>query len=385
MMKISRIALEIQYSLTRKLFDKAQEYTDVVDFTLGDPDYPTPVAIRQAGCAAIQSGKTKYSANAGISELRNTIGKLIYKETGVSYRPDKEIVVTVGAMEALYLSLLCTLNPGDEVIILAPYWVNYCHMVQMCGGKPIIVYTNEQNDFVVDVEDIKKVMTEKTCAIILNSPNNPTGTVYDRKSLEQIAALIKQHDLIVFWDECYKHIVYDAEFVSILEMKDIKDRVVIINSCSKEFSMTGWRIGYAAAPAELVKHMTKLQENIVACATLPSQYAALEAFGNEHPEVKEMQMGFEKRRNILVNGINQIDKLSCKIPKGTFYAFVNIGKSGLGSVDFAYRLLDEKQVAVVPGITYGEKYDNFIRIAYTMNEKQIEEGVRRISEFVKSL
>lgn len=379
------MALNIQPSLTRRLYDKAKEYKDVVDFTLGDPDYPTPESIRQAGCAAIQSGKTKYSANAGIRELRNIIAEHIYKETGVLYQSDNEIIVTVGAMEALYLSLLCILNPGDEVIIPAPYWVNYCHMVQMCGGKPIIVYTDESSDFIVDVDAVGAAVTEKTRAIILNSPNNPTGTIYDDKSLEQICNLSKKHDFTILWDECYKHIVYDTRFVSVLEINDIKDRVVVINSCSKEFSMTGWRLGYAAAPADLVANMTKLQENIVACAALPSQYAAIEAFGREHSEVKEMRKGFERRRNTLVNGINKTDKLRCRLPKGTFYAFVNIEKTGLGSVNFAYNLLDKKQVAVVPGITYGEKYDNFIRISYTMDEEQIKKGVERISEFVKSI
>ena len=384
-MKISSMAAKIQQSLTRQLFDKARQYENVIDFTLGDPDYPTPQAIQDAGCAAIREGKTKYSANAGLPGLREQISRMIREETGVFYRPDREIFVSVGAMEALYLSFLCLLDSGDEVIIPAPYWVNYGHMIQMCGGNPVIVDTFEDKDFIVDVDAIREAVSGRTRGIILNSPNNPTGTVYDRKSLKKIADLAKEHDLIIFWDECYKRIVYDEKFVSILDLPDIKEYAVVVNSCSKEFSMTGWRLGYAAAPEELIANMTKLQENIVACASLPSQYAAIEAYRTVHPEVEEMRKGFENRRNILADGINQIDGLSCRYPKGTFYAFVNIGKTGLGSVEFAYRLLEAEQVAVVPGVTYGEKYDDFIRIAYTMDEDRIKEGVKRISNFVRSL
>ncbi len=380
-MKISKMAAGIQKSLTRQLFDKAKQYDNVIDFTLGDPDYPTPKVIRDAGCGAIQAGATKYSANAGLLQLRSTLSERIRSDTGVRYDPDSEIIVTVGAMEALYLSLCCMIDPGDEVIIPAPYWVNYCHMVQMCGGQPVLVYANEEDDFIVNIDEIENAVTEKTAAIILNSPNNPTGTIYDRNSLKRLCDLAKRHDFTIIWDECYKHIIYEAEFVSILEFEGMKDRAVVINSCSKEFSMTGWRLGYAAAPKELVENMTKLQENIVACASLPSQYAAIEAFGHGIPEVEQMRKGFEHRRDTLVNGINDIDKLSCKLPKGTFYAFVNISKTGLGSIDFAYKLLEKKQVAVVPGVTYGDRYDSYIRIAYTMNEDKIVEGVKRIKEF----
>ena len=384
-MKISRMASGIQWSLTRQLFDKAKQYEDVIDFTLGDPDYPTPKSIRDAGCNAIQTGETKYSANAGLLELRKVLSERIGLETGVEYDPDSEIIVTVGAMEAIYLSLCCMIDPGDEVIILAPYWVNYCHMVQMCGGKPVIVYSDEKDDFIVDIDDIAKVVTEKTVAIILNSPNNPTGTLYERESLSRLCQLSMKYNFMIIWDECYKHIIYDSEFVSILEFEGMKDHAVVINSCSKEFSMTGWRLGYAVASKELVSNMTKLQENIVACASLPSQYAAIQAFSMSVPECEIMRNGFKSRRNVLVNGINKIHGLNCKFPKATFYAFVNISGTGLESVDFAYQLLDKKQVAVVPGITYGDKYGDYVRIAYTMNEEKIVEGVKRIKKFTEEL
>ncbi len=379
------MAQSIQPSLTRRLFDRAKKYDNVIDFTLGDPDYITPKHIRDAGCRAINEGKTKYSANAGIRELREAISDSIYRETGVRYNASSETIVTVGAMEALYLSLCCIINPGDEVIIPAPYWINYEHMTCMCGGKPVIVNSDEEHDFVADADKIEAAITPKTVAIILNSPNNPTGTVYDRQTLISICRLAEKYNLVILWDECYKTIVYDEKFVSILECGDIKDNLVVINSCSKKYSMTGWRIGYAAAPSEFIASMTKLQENIVACASLPSQYAAIEALKDNTDDTEIMRQGFLNRRNILVEGINGIQKLDCKYPKGTFYAFVNIKNTGLDSTSFAYKLLEEKQVAVVPGVTYGENYDGFIRIAYTMDEDKIKVGLKRIKEFVDSL
>ena len=385
-MKISKRANKIKPSLTRRLFDKAKEYNNVIDFTLGDPDYQTPQSIKEAGCRAILDGQTRYSANAGLPKLREVIAAKIARESGVQYDPKTEILVSVGAMEALYLTLACIVDKGDEVIIPAPYWINYEHMVELCGGTPVFVETTEAKDFIVEAEQIERAITEKTVAIILNSPNNPTGTIYDGKTLERIAKLAKEKNVLLIWDECYKNIVFDdAAFTSILQFPDVKEHVVVINSCSKEYSMTGWRIGYAAAPKELIANMTKMQENVAACASLPSQYAAIEAWSRDLPERDMMRKGFENRRNVLVAGINQINKLSCKYPKGTFYAFVNISKTNMDSETFAFELLDKKQVAVVPGITYGESCKNYVRIAYTLEEDKIREGVKRIAEFVAEL
>lgn len=385
-MKLSEMAKGIQPSFTRQLFDRAKQYDNVIDFTLGDPDYPTPDYVRKAGCKAIENGNTKYSANAGLAQLREVITDSIFKESGVKYNALEEIVVTVGAMEALYLSLCSMIDRGDEVIIPAPYWINYQHMVQMCGGVPVIVNSSEENDFVVLFDDIKAAITKKTTAIILNSPNNPTGTIYDKESLRQICSLAEENDFAVIFDECYKTITYDGERCpSVLDIENVKDNVVIINSCSKKYSMTGWRLGYAAVPKELAANMTKLQENIVACASLPSQYAAIAAFGGDDKATEKMREGFEKRRNVFVDGINKIPKLHCKKPKGTFYALVNIKETGLNSVDFAYKLLDEQHVAVVPGITYGDCCEGYVRIAYTMDEEKITEGISRIEKFIKNL
>lgn len=385
-MKISKMAQKIHPSLTRQLFDKAKEYNDVIDFTLGDPDYITPKNAREAGCAAILKGKTRYSANAGLLELRDIIAKAIHKETGVHYEANGEIIVSVGAMEALYLSLLSMIDEGDEVIIPAPYWINYEHMVLMCGGTPIIVDSDEAHDFIVETEKIRQAITEKTVAIIINSPNNPTGTIYTQTAIKELCKLAVEKNIVIIWDECYKNIVYEGEkYTSILSIEGIKEHVVVINSCSKKYSMTGWRLGYAAAPKELIANMTKLQENIAACASLPSQYAAIEAFSNCEEAAEKMRIGFNHRRDVLLQELADCDKLSCKSAKGTFYALVNIKKTNMSSEEFAYKLLDKKQVAVVPGITYGACCEGYIRIAYTMNEEKIREGVKRIKEFVNEL
>lgn len=385
-MKISKMANEISPSLTRKLFDMSKKYDDVIDFTLGDPDYQTPDYIKKAGCEAIMSGKTKYSANAGLPELRRVVSQRIKKETGIDYDPDSEIQITVGAMEGIFMTLCCLIDKDDEIIIPAPFWVNYKHMTQMLGGKPVIVDSDEEHDFVITSDALVNAITDKTVAMIINSPNNPSGTVYDHDTLEKICEVAKQRDIVIIWDECYKSIVFDdAHFSSVLDFDGMKEHTVVVNSCSKRFSMTGWRVGYLAGPAELISNMPKLQENIAACVSLPSQYAAIAALGGDDEASDEMKRGFEKRRNVLVEGINNIDKLSCKYPKGTFYALVNIKKTGMTSEEFAYALLESVHVAVVPGITYGDACEGFVRIAYTMNEDRIIEGVTRIKRFVDSL
>lgn len=386
-MKLSRMANCIQPSLVRSLFDKAKKYDDVVDFTLGDPDCATPENICEAACQAIKNGKTHYSANAGIIELRKEIARQIQEETGVMYAADSEIIVTVGAMEALYLALCCLIDTDDEVIIPAPYWINYDQMVKMCGGKSVIVEAKESNEFVVTADDVEKAITSKTTAMIINSPNNPTGAIYDEQTVKELCKLAEKYDLMVLWDECYKNITYnEQDFYSLLNVEGIKERAVVINSCSKKFAMTGWRLGYASAPKELVACMTKLQENVAACANVPTQYAAIEAFSGRADEAAEaMRKEFEHRRNVMVEGINSIDKLHCNCPKGTFYVFVNIAETGMGSIEFANKLLDEVHVAVVPGVTYGENYDSFVRIAFTMKEERIKEGLERIRSFVANL
>lgn len=387
MIQVSKIANSIKPSLTRTLFNMAKDYSDVIDFTLGDPDVQTHQAIKDAGCCAIQEGKTRYSQNAGLLELRETISKYCKKKEGLIYDPISEILVSVGAMEGLYLSLLATLNPGDEVIIPAPYYVNYGQMVEMCHAKPVIVDIPHDDEYLsFKVEDIENAITEKTKALIINSPSNPSGRIISPEKIEELAELAIKHDLFVISDEVYKCLIYDnADFRSIVDIDGMRERTILINSLSKEFCMTGWRVGYVMAPTDVIGAMTKLQENICACAPLPSQYAAIEALSGKENYSENMVNIFTKRRNTLVEGIQGINGLSCHAPQATFYLMVDISRTGMKSYDFAVNLLKNAHVAVVPGITYGETCDNYIRIAFTLNEDRIIEGVKRIKNYMETL
>lgn len=383
-MKISKMAKKIKPSLTRRLFDMAKKHDNVIDFTLGDPDFETPEYIKSAACNAINAGKTHYSSNAGLVELRKIVVEKVRKETSIDYDSDSEVMITVGAMEGIFLTLCALIDPEDEVIIPSPYWINYVHMTEMLGGKPVLVEADETTDFVVSAKKIEAAVSDKTVAIIINSPNNPTGTVYDKDTLAQICQLSYEKNITIIFDECYKSLLFDdADFTSILEFPDMKEHSVIVNSCSKRYAMTGWRVGYLVGPSEFISQLPKLQENIVACTSLPSQYAAIEALKNDDKFADAMRDEFEKRRNLLVSKINAVEGLSCKSPKGTFYVLVNIKETGLKSEDFSYSLLEKAHVAVVPGITYGEACEGYVRMAFTLNESKITEGVLRINNFIQ--
>ncbi len=381
-MRISDNAMQITPSPTRKLFDMASKYNDTIDLTLGDPDIKTPLEIRSAACDAIMEGKTRYSANAGLYDLRCAVSNNIEKRNHIHYDPKKEIAITVGAMEALYVSLLCLLNPGDEVVIFEPYWINYKQMVSMCSGVPIVV-NKPADSFQIDIDAFKAAITNKTRAVIINSPNNPSGAVYDRKTIEALAEIAKQYDLTVITDEVYRSLIYDGvEYTSILDIEGMKDRTVLIYSFSKEFSMTGWRIGYAAGPEELIGAITRMQENIVACAPLPSQYAVKAALENECFSTEYILEEFSKRRKCIIEAMKDIPMLEMDTPEGTFYAFINIEKTGMNSEEFAYALLEKEHVAVVPGIAYGICGEKYIRVAFTLDENKLKEGFDRIKRFV---
>ena len=382
-MHLSNITQSIKPSLTRHLFNLAKAYDDVVDFTLGDPDIPPHQAIKDAGCRAIQEGRTRYSQNAGLLELREVISQYCKRKEHIDYNPLDEIIVTVGAMEGLYLSLLSLLNPGDEVIIPAPYYVNYEQMVQMCHAKPIIVDNPDGEKLGFKVEDVEKAITDKTKVIIINTPSNPSGKIIPVEKIEALATLAKQYDLVIISDEVYKCLIYgDSKFKSIVNIEGMRERTILVNSLSKEFCMTGWRIGYVLAPSEVIAAMTKLQENVAACAPLPSQYAAIEALSGKDDYSANMVNIFTKRRNILVKGINKISKLSCETPEATFYLMVDISGTGMKSEEFAIALLKTVHVAAVPGITYGRSCDNYVRMAFTLKEDKIQEGIKRIQTFI---
>lgn len=384
-MKVSHTAEEIHPSLTRRLFDKAKEYENVIDLTLGDPDYPTPDYVCEAGCKAIREGKTKYTANAGLIELRTAVAEKVKNETGIEYDPAKNVIITVGAMGALYLLIKSYINEGEEVLIPAPYWINYGQMVSMSGGVPVIVSSNKEG-FALSTELLEKAVTPKTRMIIINTPCNPTGEVYTRESLEAIAEIAKKNDILVVADEAYSCILFDdVKFTSIIDISGMKNHTILVNSFSKRYSMTGWRVGYAVGDEDIISAMARLQENVTSCCPQPSQYAAIAALKGSQDSVNEMVKGYQRRRDILVEGINKVKKLSCRKPQGTFYVFVDISKTGMHSTDFAFDLLDKSQVAVVPGITYGEVGDGYIRIALTRNDDEIQEAVERIAKYVNSL
>lgn len=384
MIQPSIVSQQVKPSLTRKLFNMAKQFDDVIDFTLGDPDVQPHQAIKDAGCFAIQAGQTRYSQNAGLLTLRQTISNYYNRKENLLYKADNEIIVTVGAMEGLFLSLLSFVNPGDEVIIPAPYYVNYVQMVYLCHGVPVIVDNPKAEELSFDIDDVEAAISPKTKAVIINTPANPSGRLISWEKLERLATLAKKHDLVVLSDEVYKCLIYGNDpFHSIVTIDGMRERTILINSLSKEFCMTGWRIGYVLGPEEIIATMTKLQENVCACAPLPSQYAAIEALSGKGDYSSHMVETFRHRRDLLVKGISGIKGLSCNAPEATFYLMVNISQTGMNSEQFAIDLLQKAHVALVPGITYGKSCDKYVRIAFTIDEKHIDEGIRRIKKYME--
>lgn len=382
-MNISERVLCVEPSPPRAIFDLAAKYTDVVDLTLGDPDLPPPVNVREAACKAIMEGKTRYSANAGLIELRKSIAADLERSSGMKIDPASEVIVTVGAMEASFLTLYTMLSPGDEVVIHAPYWINYSQVVRSLGATPVFVYTRPEDNFELQIEDLEKVITPKTRLVVLNYPNNPSGAILPESTLEKIAELAVERDFAVLSDEIYESLIYDRKPArSIRSYPGMAERTVIINGMSKRFAMTGWRLGWAIAPKELIAEMTKMQENIVACAPLPAQYAGIEALRDDSGSTA-IRDEFRKRRDVIYNGINQIKGLKCMPVPATFYALVDVSSTGLTGKEFAFKLLETEKVAVVHGSAYGgEHYDKFIRIAFTMKEERLREALRRIEKFM---
>lgn len=386
MIPISKVANSIEPSLIRSIFNMAKTMDDVVDFTLGDPDVQPHQAIKDAACQAIQEGRTRYSQNAGLLELRETIHSYYLRKEGFDYDPVSEIMVSVGAMEGLYLAFLSMLDDGDEVIIPAPYYVNYVQMVQLCHATPVIVDNSNAEALSFNVEDIVGAITPKTKAIIINTPSNPSGKLIPWEKVEALAKIAKEHDLVVVADEVYKCLIYDGKpFRSIVSIDGMRERTVLVNSLSKEFCMTGYRLGYVLGPQEIIAAMTKLQENVAACAPLPSQYAGIEALSGREDYSKNMVDVFTERRNVLYNGLKALPKIKCMLPEATFYMMVDISETGMNSLDFALALLKNARVAVVPGIAYGKSCDKYVRIAFTLDKSRIEEGVKRIKSFVETL
>ena len=378
-------AKELAQGKIRAMFDKANTMTNVISMGIGEPDLHTPAPICQACADALNSGFTHYTPNACFPVLRQAISKYAFDVPGL-YDPATEIIVTNGGMGALSLVMLVLLQPGDQVLIQNPQWLNYASQIKFCGGVPVGVPTKKENNLVMTAEDIRKCYVPgKTKALIINSPNNPTGEVVDRAELEKIAELAKEPDLLVISDEVYNTLLYEGmECVSISSLPGMKERTIVINSFSKSYAMTGWRVGFAAAPAPIVQKMTMLQENFNSCVNAAAQMGAVYAL--EHPELKnELNDSLAERRTIALEGIRAIDGIKCSAPKGAFYLFPDISSFGSDSDTFCNRLLDEAGVVCVPGSAFGTCGEGYIRLCYTAKKDQLIEALERMKKFCASL
>lgn len=368
----------------RAMFDKAGTMTGVISMGIGEPDMATPALVCEACTEALHRGITHYTPNAGDPLLRKAIAEKSALRD-LHYDPARELIITNGGMGALSLLFLVILDEGDEVLIQDPQWLNYAAQVEYCGGRAVRVPTDAEHGFEMQPETIERLITPRTKVLMINSPNNPTGGVMSRETMERIAELAMRRDLLVISDEVYSTLLYDGRVhTSIASLEGMKERTIVVNSFSKAYAMTGWRIGFAAAPAEIVDRMTKCQENFNACANAPGQYAAVVAL--DHPELCAELCGiFARRRTCLMEGLAAIEGIRCAQPGGAFYAFPDIRKFGLTSRDFCDRLLEEQHVVCIPGSAFGACGEGFIRISYTCEEANIREAMHRLFRFCEKL
>lgn len=378
--RFSDLTLNYPASGIRKMFNMAVNYPDAIKLTVGEPNFETPTYIKEAAKKAIDDGFTRYSNNAGLPDLRTAIANR-YANYWDGYCADN-VIVTVGALEALTLSILALINPGDEILVSDPCFPNYFGQAMIAGAKVVCVPTYEKYDYRMQVEDIEKAITPKTRAIILNSPCNPTGAVLTKEDILAIAQVVKKHNLWVFSDEPYERIIYDGqETFSMAQVPEVRDNVIVLNSFSKSYAMTGWRIGYLVAPVDCVARMTPLQEGIVSCVSTFTQVAATEALKNDDC-IDEMVVDYTRRRDILIDGINAIPGFSCKKSAGSFYAFANITAFGKSSQEFAEELLVNANVLTVPGSAFGSMGEGYLRLVFANSDENLYEAVRRIGEYV---
>ena len=396
-MESSRKAQAIEPSLTLAITAKAKEMKekgiDVISFSAGEPDFNTPKNIINAAIKAMEDGNTKYTSVNGILQLREAICKKFKDDNGLEYNPS-QIVVSTGAKQSLANTFLAILNPGDEVIVSTPYWVSYPELIKLADGKPVFVEGDEKSNYKFTKENLEKAVTAKTKAIVLNTPNNPTGTIYNKEELEVIADFAKKYNIIIISDEMYEKLIYDNEnHISIASLsKDAYERTIVINGLSKSYAMTGWRIGYCAASEKIAKLMISIQSHVTSNVCSITQYAALEALSGPQDEITKMINEFEKRRNYMINRIESIDNLSIVKPKGAFYIMINIenclgkeinGKILNDSMEFCASLLENEKLAVIPGKAFG--LNNYIRVSYATSMEAIKEGLNRIESFIKKL
>lgn len=381
---ISGRCKELKPSGIRKFFDIAATMDNVISLGVGEPDFPTPWSIRHAAINTLEKKKTVYTANAGLIELRRSIAKYTKRKINVEYDPDKEIIVTVGGSEAIDLGIRSLVNPGDEVLIVEPCFVCYAPIVELTSGIPVSIETKAENGFKLTAEELKAKITNKTKLLILPYPNNPTGAIMTREELEPIAEVLRGTDIMVLSDEIYSELTYGSRHCSITELDGMRERTLLVNGFSKAFAMTGWRLGYIAGPAPIIKQMLKIHQYAIMSSPTVSQYAAIEALESCDKEVEKMVNEYNVRRRWLVNALNEIG-LTCFEPKGAFYVFPSIKSTGLTSQQFCDQLLFGYKVAVVPGDAFGECGEGHIRISYAYSLKHLMEAVSRISEFLEEI
>jgi len=381
---LSETVKDLQPSGIRKFFDLASSMEGVISLGVGEPDFITPWNVREAAILSLEQGFTSYTANPGLLELREEISKYLRTRFSVNYNPATQIIVTIGASQGLDLAFRTILNQGDEVLIVEPAFVAYAPLVAIAGGKPVAISTSPENGFKVTPEQIEQKITNRTKAILLSSPNNPTGSTLNKKDLEKIAEIVEKYDLLVVSDEIYAELVYEDEpYTSFAAIDGMYERTILLNGFSKSFAMTGWRLGMLAAPKALVEVMLKIYQYTTMCAPHMLQHGAIEALRNGYHEVEAMRSSYRRRRNYMVQTLNQIG-LPCHNPGGAFYVFPSIKSTGFTSEQFAEELLREEKVAVVPGHVFGESGEGYVRCSYAASMPQLQEALKRMQRFVKA-
>lgn len=375
---------DIKPSGIRKFFDIAESMDDVISLGVGEPDFPTPWHVRRAGITSLEESKTRYTSNAGFITLREEICRFLKRKYGLEYLPKSEVLVTVGGSEGIDAAIRALVEPGDEVIIPQPSFVCYEPLVRLAGGVPVIIDLMAENEFKLTREQLKAAITDKTKLLIFPYPCNPTGAVMEREDLLMIADVLRDTDVCVISDEIYSELTYGMKHTSIASMDGMKERCVLINGFSKTYSMTGWRLGYACAPAPIIKQMTKIHQFGIMSAPTTAQYAAIEALQNGDEDIQNMLEEYDMRRRFIVSGFNDLG-MRCFEPRGAFYCFPSVEKFGLSSDEFCERLLYSKRVAVVPGSAFGNSGEGFIRVSYCYSTEHIKEALRRIEEFIREI
>ena len=381
---IAKKITQVQPSGIRKFFDIASEMDDVISLGVGEPDFDTPWRIREEGIFSLERGRTFYTSNAGLQELRDEICRYLERKIHVSYDPKKETMVTVGGSEAIDVAMRCMLDPGDEVLIPQPCYVSYVPCAIMADGVPVVVELKNENEFKLTVDDMEKKVTERTKILVMPFPNNPTGSIMTREDLEPVAEFVKEHDLYVISDEIYSELSYKGEHVSIASLPGMRERTIVINGFSKGFAMTGWRLGYCCGPEEILKQMIKLHQFAIMCAPTNSQYADVEGLRSCDEDVEEMRRAYNQRRRFLMHEFARMG-LACFEPYGAFYVFPSIEEFQMSSDEFATRLLKEERVAVVPGSAFGECGEGFLRISYAYSLEDLKAALGRLEHFIQRL